>query len=168
MAWLPDYGVGMFAMATLTYSGPAEPISSGWDVMLTSGGLRKRELPPTALQSQMRDRILNLWKGWDDAQARQIASMNFFLDAPAEQRQAEIRKLQDEVGECAIAGPVTPENWLRGQFNLQCAKGTVGVFFTLSPTQPPAVQHLAFQKLPSESVRMAAPTGAPAGVTCSQ
>ena len=27
MAWLPDYGVGMFAMATLTYAGPAEPIS---------------------------------------------------------------------------------------------------------------------------------------------
>ena len=23
MAWLPDYGVGMFAMATLTYSGPS-------------------------------------------------------------------------------------------------------------------------------------------------
>ncbi len=168
MAWLPEYGVGMFAMATLTYSGPAEPISSGWDAMLKSGGLRKRELPPTPLQSQMRDRILNLWKRWDDAEAKQIASMNLFLDVPSDQRQAEIRKLQDEVGECTAAGPVMPENWLRGQFNLQCSKGTVGVFFTMSPTQPPAVQHLAFQKLASDTVRMGAPTGAPAGVACSQ
>jgi CubicO group peptidase (beta-lactamase class C family) len=31
MAWLPDYGVGLFAMATLTYSGPAEPTSRAWD-----------------------------------------------------------------------------------------------------------------------------------------
>jgi CubicO group peptidase (beta-lactamase class C family) len=166
MAWLPDYGVGMFAMATLTYSGPAEPISRAWDAMLTTGGLRKRELPPTPLQLRMRDHILNLWKHWDDADAQRIASGNFFVDAPSEQRQADIRRLKDEVGECTSAGRLMPENWLRGQFNMTCAKGIVGVFFTLSPTAPPAVQHLAFQKLASENVRMEAPTGAPAGVAC--
>ena len=94
--------------------------------------------------------------------------MNLFLDAPAEQRLAAIRKLQDQVGDCAVAGEVNPENWLRGQFNLHCERGTVGVFFTLSPTQPPAVQHLQFQILSTESERMVAPTGAPAGVSCSQ
>jgi hypothetical protein len=168
MAWLPDYGVGMFAMATLTYSGPSEPISEAWDTMLSSGGLRKRELPPTALQSQMRDHILNLWKHWDDAEAKPITAINFFRDKPSEQRQAEIRELKDEVGECTDAGPVMPENWMRGQFNIKCAKATVGVFFTMSPTEPPAVQHLAFRKLASENERMGAPTGAPAGVVCPQ
>jgi CubicO group peptidase (beta-lactamase class C family) len=168
MAWLPDYGVGMFAMATLTYSGPSEPISKAWDAMLETGGLRKRELPPTPLQSQMREHILSLWKRWDDDEAEQIAAVNLLRDAPAEQRQDEMQKLKDEVGECSSATPVMPENWLRGQFNMSCAKGTVGVFFTLSPTKPPRVQHLAFQKLASESVRMGAPTGAPAGVVCTQ
>jgi len=168
MAWLPDYGVGMFAMATLTYSGPSEPMSEAWDAMLKTGGLRKRELPPTHLQSDMRDRIFGLWKRWDDTEANRIAAMNLFLDAPMEQRQAEILELKDEVGECTDAGPVMPENWLRGQFNMECAKATVGVFFTLSPTEPPAVQHLAFQKLASESDRMGAPTGAPAGVACTE
>ena len=168
MAWLPDYGVGMFAMATQTYSGPSEPISHAWDAMLKTGGLRKRELPPTKLQSQMRDHIFNLWKRWDDTEVKQIASMNLLLDAPAEQRQAEIRQLKAEVGECTAASPVMPENWLRGQFNMTCGKSTVGVFFTMAPTQPPMVQHLAFQKLVGEVVRMGAPTGAPAGVACSQ
>jgi CubicO group peptidase (beta-lactamase class C family) len=168
MAWLPDYGVGMFAMTTLTYSGPSEPMSEAWDLLLKTGGLRQRELPPTPLQSQMRDHIFNVWNRWDDAEAKQIAAMNLFLDAPIDERQAEIRKLKDEVGECTAAGPVMPENWMRGQFNMKCAKATVGVFFTMSPTEPPAVQHLAFQKLDSESVRMGAPTGAPAGVACSQ
>jgi CubicO group peptidase (beta-lactamase class C family) len=168
MAWLPEYGVGMFAMATLTYAGPAEPISQAWDEMLKTGGLRKRELPPTPLQTQMRDRILDLWKRWDDGEAKSIASMNLFLDAPAEQRQAEIAALKAEVGECSSASPVVPQNWLRGQFNLNCARGTVGVFFTMAPTQPPLVQHVAFQKVASENVRMGAPTGAPAGVACAQ
>jgi len=160
--------VGMFAMATLTYSGPAAAVSQGWDAMLRTGGLSKRELPPTPLQTRMRERIAALWNRWDDREAKQIASMNLFLDAPAAQRQAEIRTLKEEVGECPVIGPVVPENWLRGQFNLGCSRGTVGVFFTMSPTQPPAVQHLAFRKLKSDGERMGAPTGAPAGVKCSE
>ena len=168
MAWLPDYGVGMFGMATLTYSGPSEPISQAWDVLLETGGLRRRELPPTARQDEMRDHILSLWKRWDEAEAKQIAAGNFLLDAPSAQRQAEILALKNEVGECTGAGPVTPENWLRGQFNLTCANGIVGAFFTMAPTQPPSVQHLSFRKLASASERMGAPTGAPAGVSCTR
>jgi CubicO group peptidase (beta-lactamase class C family) len=168
MAWLPDYGVGLFAMANLTYAGPAEPISQAWDVLLKSGGLRKRELPASPILSQMREQIVSLWKSWDDAKAKQIAAMNLFLDAPVVQRRAEIQKLKDEVGDCMTAGPVIPENWLRGQFNMSCGKGIVGVFFTLSPTQPPAVQYLVFRKIDADSIRLSAPTGAPAGVACSQ
>jgi CubicO group peptidase (beta-lactamase class C family) len=166
MQWLPEYGVGMFAMATLTYSGPSAPISASWDVMLKTGALRKRELPPTPRQTEMRGHIYNLWKRWDDTEAKPIAAVNFFLDKPSVQRQAEIRSLKEQVGECTTAGPVKPENWLRGQFNMQCEKGTVGAFFTLAPTQPPAMQHLEFRKLSSPNDVMGAPTGAPAGVSC--
>lgn len=166
MQWLPEYGVGMFAMATLTYSGPSAPISASWDAMLKSGGLRKRELPPTPRQTELRDRIVNLWKQWDDAEATKIAAVNFFLDKPAAQRQAEIAALKSQVGECTAAGPMRPENWLRGQFNLACANGVVGAFFTLAPTQPPMMQHLEFRRLSSEAEIMGAPTGAPAGVSC--
>ena len=168
MAWLPEYGVGMFAMATLTYSGPSEPISRAWDEMVKTGGLRPRELPPTPLQAQIRDEIVKLWNHWNDAEAKRIAAMNLFLDVPADQRQTEIAKLKKEVGQCSTVGAVQAENWLRGQFNMTCEKGTVGVFFTLAPTQPPAVQHLAFQKIGSKDVRMRAPTGAPAGVSCTK
>jgi CubicO group peptidase (beta-lactamase class C family) len=168
MAWLPDYGVGMFAMATLTYSGPAEPISQAWNVMLKTGALLKRDLPPTALQHEMRGHVWNLWNKWDEEEVKQIASMNLLVDAPSQQRQEEIAKLKGEVGQCSAASAVRAENWLRGQFNLTCARGTVGVFFTLAPTQPPRVQHLAFQKLSNDKVIMGAPTGAPAGVACTQ
>lgn len=42
----------------------------------------------------------------DDTEAKQIAAVNFFLDAPSAQRQEEIRALQNEVGECTDTGPV--------------------------------------------------------------
>ena len=98
MQWLPDYGVGMFAMATLTYSGPSAPISAAWDVMLKTGGLRKRELPPTTRQTEMREHVFNLWKRWDDAEAKPIVAVNFFLDKPPSQRQAEIQALKARSG----------------------------------------------------------------------
>lgn len=168
MQWLPDYGVGIFAMTTLTYSGPAAAISASWDAMAKTGGLRPREWVATARQTEMRDHVFNIWKNWNDAEVKQIAAVNLLLDAPAAQRQAEIAALKKDVGECTSAGSVRAENWLRGQVNLQCEKGTVGAFFTLAPTQPPALQHLEYRKLTSPNEIMGAPTGAPAGVSCRQ
>jgi CubicO group peptidase (beta-lactamase class C family) len=168
MAWLPDYGVGLFAMANLTYSGPADAVSRAWDALLETGGLQKRELPPSAALLRAREDILDLWNAWDEAKARKVGAMNLLLDAPAAQRRREIEQLKADVGECSSAGPVMPENWLRGQFNLTCAKGVVGVFLTLAPTQPPAIQYLTFRKLDAPTARLSAPTGPPAGVSCSE
>jgi CubicO group peptidase (beta-lactamase class C family) len=168
MQWLPDYGVGIFAMASLTYSGPSKPISRAWDALLKSGGLQQRGLPASPMLLQFRDPIMDLWTGWDDSKAKSIAAMNLLLDVPPAQRHVEIERLKEDVGQCAGPGSLMPENWLRGQFNLSCERGTVGVFFTLSPTAPPAVQYLAFRKLDGGSNRMAAPTGPPAGVSCSE
>lgn len=168
MSWLPEYGVGMFAMANLTYSGPSRPISQAFDAFRATGGLQKREMPVSAPLAAMRDDIWELWKQWDDARAQRIAAVNLFLDKPVPQRRAEIAALQKEVGACAAASPVVAENWLRGQFNLTCKKGTVGVFFTLAPTQPPALQHVEFRRLEADTFRMGAPTGAPAGVACTE
>jgi CubicO group peptidase (beta-lactamase class C family) len=167
MAWLPDYGVGMFAMANLTYVGPSQPISQAWDVMRKTGGLQKRELPASPVLTRTRDQIFDLWKSWDVESLKKIAAMNLLLDIPAAQREAQIRQLKSEVGQCSTAGPVMPENRMRGQFNLTCEKGTVGVFFTLAPTKPPGVQHLSFQRI-EKNARLGAPTGAPAGVACSE
>ena len=167
MQWLPDYGVGMFAMATLTYSGPADPINRAFDVMLAGGGLKRRELPASGPLDAMRSHIFGLWNHWNQADVDAIAAMNFALDFPPEQRRGEIEALKSQLGACQAPGAVLAENWLRGQFNLECEHGTVAAFYTLAPTQPPRVQHLSFHKLNSPAERIGAPTGAPAGVSCS-
>ncbi len=168
MAWLPNHGVGIFAMTNLTYAGPARPISEAWDALLATGGLRRRELPAAPILTQTRNSIVKLWKSWDSTEIKKIAAMNLLLDIPDQQRQQEIRQLKSEVGECSSISPVIPENWLRGQFNMTCEKGTVGVFFTLAPAQPPGVQALSFQRIEDPATRLSAPTGAPPGITCSE
>ena len=109
MAWLPDYGVGIFAMASLTYSGPSEATNHAWDALQRTGGLQRRELPPSPVLVQMRQHVVNLWNHWDEAEAKQIGAMNLLIDAPSAQRSAEIQSLQKEVGECMSAGSVIPE-----------------------------------------------------------
>lgn len=165
MSWLPDYGVGMFAMANLTYAGPSQPINQAWDVLLKTGGLKKRELPAVPALNEARDWIVGLWKSWDDMEAKRLAAMNLYLDVPVPFRRKQIDTLKAAVGNCTVVSDVTPENWLRGGFRMTCDKGTVGVSFTLAPTKPPGVQHLAFQKL-SDDEQLSAPTGPPAGVSC--
>lgn len=166
MAWLPDYGVGIFAMASLTYSGPSEATNRAWDALQQTGGLQRRELPPSPVLVQMRQHVVNLWNHWDEAEAKQVGAMNLLIDAPSAQRSAEIQSLQAQVGKCMNAGPVIPENWLRGQVNFTCAHGIVGALFTLAPTEPPKIQHLSYRKIASDTVRLGAPTGARAGVSC--
>ncbi|HYI96803.1 MAG TPA: serine hydrolase domain-containing protein [Bryobacteraceae bacterium] len=168
MAWLPNHGVGIFAMTNLTYAGPSRPIGEAWDILLATGGLRPRELPAAPILTKTRDSIVKLWKSWDSAEIKKIAAMNLLIDIPEQQRQNQIRDLKADVGECSSISPVMAENWLRGQFNMTCEKGTVGVFFTLAPTRAPGVQALSFQRIAEPSTRLSAPTGAPPGITCSE
>ncbi|MEO8126024.1 MAG: serine hydrolase domain-containing protein [Bryobacteraceae bacterium] len=144
MMWLPDYGVGMFAMANLTYTGPAPPMSDAYDALRKTGALQPRQLPPSPVLISTRDSIVRLWNKWDDSDAEALAADNFFPDTSAARRRQEIDKIKAEVGQCAQIGDVKPENLLRGKFRMGCDRGTVEASFTLAPTIPPRLQFLRF------------------------
>lgn len=146
MTWLPEYGVGLFAMTNLTYAGPAGALNEVFDVLRRTGALKPRELPPSPVLISTRDRIFELWREWDDKKATALAANNLFLDTPAKLRRDEIQRLKQRVGECTSAGNVHPENLLRGTFRMNCERGPVNVMFTLAPTQPPTVQYLQFSE----------------------
>lgn len=146
MAWLPEYGVGILVMANLTYAGPRPAVEEAFEALRKTGALQPRQLPPSPALLAARDAILRLWRHWDPRAAARLAADNLFLDTPAETRRQAIEKLKAELGECREAGPVQPENWLRGSFRMPCEHGSVEVTFTLAPTAPPKVQFLSFSK----------------------
>lgn len=153
MLWLPDYGVGLFAMANLTYSGPTEPINRALDVLSRTGGLQPRQLPPSPVLRDMRDRIASFWKTESDGDLQDLAAMNLLLDKSAIERRHEIHVIKKDVGACKPPGEVQPENWLRGRFTMACEHGNVAVQFTLAPTAPPRVQHLSFLQVNEAQLR---------------
>ncbi len=169
MAWLPEFGVGMFAMANRTYAGPAAPIGESWDVLRKTGALRPRELPVSPLLTSMRDSIAKVWRDADLQELHRVAAMNLFLDVPEAQRRNELETLRRDVGACSTVGEVRPENWLRGVFDMECEKAPVRVTFTLAPTQPPRLQYLQIRKRGrNEPALTGAPTSGLNGSFCSE
>lgn len=160
MQWLPEYGVGVFAMANLTYAGPGGLMPEVFDAMRRTGGLVERKLPPSGVLLTMREALLALWQNWDEAKAQSIAANNLFKDVPAPQRRAEIDRIRKELGACQPAGELEPENLLRGRFRMNCERGFVDTFFTLAPTNPPLIQQLRFA--PTRHLTEAARTAAEA------
>ncbi len=141
MMWLPDYGVGLFAMTNLTYSAPTPALDEAFNVLRRTGALRTRELAPSPVLIKMQQALFGLWNEWKPADAERIAADNLFLDKSAAARQAEIAELKKVAGQCQLSGPVRPQNWLRGEFDLACERGTiVRMFMTLAPTPEPTVQ----------------------------
>jgi CubicO group peptidase (beta-lactamase class C family) len=157
MMWLPEYGVGMFAMANVTYAGPASPMNQAFDVLRRTGALKPRALAPAPVLTSTRDAIFALWKDWSDSKARALAAGNLFVDVPERERRAQRDLIRARVGACTSVTGVEPENLLRGSFRMICERGEVRTTFTLAPTQPPLVQHLSFAENPQEDKNVCRP-----------
>jgi CubicO group peptidase (beta-lactamase class C family) len=150
MMWLPQRGVGMFAMANLTYSGPSAPMHEAWDALLETGGLEPRRLPAAPVLTRTRDAIARLVDRWDEKEAEDLAADNLYKDTPREQRREQLEKIRAEAGACRAPGEVDPENWLRGRFLIPCERAAVEVGFTLAPTMPAKVQSLRLRTIKLE------------------
>jgi hypothetical protein len=145
MLWLPEHGVGVFAMANLTYAAPRPACEQALEILSKTGALVPRKWPASAALTSARESVLKLWRGWDDGLAGEIAADNLFLDTPAETRRYQVEQIKAKVGECKPEADFNVTNLLRGNFRMMCDRGNVRVSFTLAPTKPPKIQHLSFQ-----------------------
>ncbi len=142
MMWLPEYGVGMFAMANLTYTGPAAPMREALDILSRTGALEPRVLPASSALLSTQKSLMQLWSNWSNSGIDSIAADNLFLDHPRADMQSEFAKLKSSYSDCKPDGSFHPQNWLRGNFDLACREGKVNISFTLAPTNPPKLQFL--------------------------
>ena len=146
MTWLPEYGVGIYVMANVTYAGPSAAARAVLDRLNATGALQPRRLPASPALLAIRDRVLALANSWRDETLSDVAADNLFLDRPLATRRAELAALHERLGACRAGGDIDAENWLRGRFRLACERGALDASVTLAPTNPPRVQYLAFSE----------------------
>jgi CubicO group peptidase (beta-lactamase class C family) len=151
MQWLPDYGVGVIAFGSLTYTGWSRVVGDAIDRLAKTGGLQPREVRPSPALVAARDAVSELVVRWDDALADRLAAENLFLDRSKDRRRGEIEDLRASVGACRAPDRFdSVENALRGQWTMSCERGRLQVSITLAPTMPPSVQYLSVRPAPPE------------------
>jgi len=148
MRWLPEHGVGIVAVGSLTYTGWGGPVEQALQQLAATGGLEPRVPQPAPVLLERQSQVSRLIAEWDDALADDVAAMNLYLDEPKPRRRAAIARLvADAGGECRDAGPILAENALRGAWRVRCATGDLRVAITLAPTIPAKVQQLDVRPL---------------------
>ncbi len=142
MRWLPEYGVGIVALANGTYAGPGRAVNESLEALARTGALNPRVPQPGAELLKAKAAVDALIGQWSDAGLQKIAAMNLLLDRSLERRRKEFETLREKHGACRAETPIEAENALRGKWTLACQRGQIKIDITLAPTLPPTVQHL--------------------------
>jgi CubicO group peptidase (beta-lactamase class C family) len=157
MRWHPATGIGTIVLANGTYASAGALAA---DLLAAVLGARKNAAAdraeirlhgpvpapcgPWPETLAARSRVDALLQDWDDAKARAIFSPNVDLDRPLAQRQADVARLRERIGQFGSDPARPPEFdspahcrwWLTGEH------GTVAVQIKLAPLQQALVQQL--------------------------
>jgi hypothetical protein len=143
MLWLPDYDLGVVALANLTYA-PAVPFAVQMlHSLITTARVTPRPVQPAPALTTVQAQLTRLIAAWDDALADELFAINFFLDEPRPRWQARLVDLHTRHGALHAVGAIETSNPLRGAWTMQGERGWCRIWVTLAPTVPPRVQHLS-------------------------
>jgi CubicO group peptidase (beta-lactamase class C family) len=158
MRWLPEYGVGLVAMGSLTYTNWGPRFDAALEALAKTGGLRPRVPTPSPALEGLRADVTRLIQQWDDSLADRIAANNLYLDTSKDRRRRAIEALREKHGVCRADGPFVAENALRGGWVMPCERGALRVDITLAPVVPPKVQYLSVRSTETTDAPTPGPT----------
>ncbi len=142
----PDYEIGIITFANVTYA-PASYINlKVLDSLISTTKLRPRQLPASAILKQRQTELMTLLPSWNHAEVSGIFAENFFLDYFPYMLRAESEPLFKQIGNIRKIHEIIPENNLRGTFEIEGENGSLEVYFTMSPENPPLIQEYHIQK----------------------
>jgi CubicO group peptidase (beta-lactamase class C family) len=145
---LPEYGIGVVALANRTYANAGEANTKVIQLLLTTLGLEPRTLPASAILEQRRDELIEFLPDWDEAALTSgMFAGNFFKDQSLELRRESARALFEKAGSIVAVGEMKPLNNLRGTFVIEGTRANVEIWFTLTPENPPRIQALRMKVL---------------------
>ncbi len=139
---LPDYGLAVISFANLTYAATSGVNRAVLDTLVALAGLKPSPPADSPILQQRKEELAGILPGWQGAAAATIFAENFFLDRSLPEWIRQTRQLLAETGEIRGAGPLQPQDRLRGAFLLLGARKNIRVFFTLSPEWEPKIQEM--------------------------
>lgn len=144
---LPDYGVGIFAFANRTYSGPRAPV---WDAAIAlqkAGVLKTRPAKVSDPLAMAYSAVVRLYDSGAVTSAGDMLAMNFLLDRSAESWARELATLRSQVGNCEANEAIVATGALSGDFTWRCEHGRLRGSLLLAPTHPPRIQSLGLVRV---------------------
>lgn len=144
---LPDYGVGIFALANRTYAGPRPPVWDAAVALLRAGRLKPPgSLTPSTALTTAYAAVAKMFAAGSVTSAGDVLAMNFLMDRDAEHRARDFAELKAQVGTCDTAVPIAPTGALAGDFTWRCEHGRVKGEVLLAPTPTPRIQSLTLTR----------------------
>jgi serine-type D-Ala-D-Ala carboxypeptidase/endopeptidase len=155
---LPDYGVGIFALANRTYAGPSPPVWDAAVTLLRAGQLKRRPLTPSAALTAAYAGVVRMFTtgsvtststsngAASASNGGDVLAMNFLMDRDADHWASDIKSLKASVGRCDTASPIVPSTALAGRFTWSCENGRVTGSILLAPTKETRIQALTLTR----------------------
>ena len=147
---LPDQGVGLFAFANRTYSGPSAPLWQAAMALHQARLLAPRRQPVSDALALMYHYAGDIWQRGTLDGARDRLAMNFLMDRSAENWARTLAGLKAQAGECETNAPFTPTGILSGTFTWTCERGRIEGQLLLAPTRQPTIQALRLRVAPAQ------------------
>ena len=143
---LPDYGVGVFALANRTYAGPAAPVYKAAVALQKAGFLEGRSIPVSAELAGAYSAVGAIYEHGNVAAGGDVFAMNFLMDRDASGWNKDLAQLKKQVGKCDTTAAVTATGALAGEFTWRCEHGRVTGGVLLAPTTPPRIQSIGLAR----------------------
>lgn len=137
---MPEYGVGVFAMANRTYAGPSAPAWDSAVAMHKAGLLKKREVPVSVAVLAMHGSAQKAYAAGNIDGLNGKLAMNFLMDRSAANWTTELAKLKAQVGECPTVDWIKADTAMAGTFRWTCDRGALEGQILLAPTTPASIQ----------------------------
>lgn len=147
--FLPNYGLGIVSFANLTYAGTTAINLAALDTIIRLTGMKPVAYPESDILKERKNQLVRLLPDWDETsiQSQPLFAENFFPDRSIDDWRLESQALFQEIGTIQSIEPLIPLNQLRGTFTIHGDKGSIAVFFTLTPENKPLIQELNISKL---------------------
>lgn len=144
---LPDYGVGIFALANRTYAGPTPPVWDAAVALLRAGDLTSRALPVSTALASAYAAVGRIFTSGSVAGETSTLAMNFLMDRDAAHWARDLTALKAQVGACDMNSAIRASGAASGSFMWTCATGRVRGNVLLAPTMTPQIQALSLSRV---------------------